>query len=494
MPGANCANQAELVDVGPALSFTEKGTLAADRTEFARSALLWTLVMSMDTNGTARVQEFIQGLDFSFLSGSASSTVAGQFIFGAAGYQVDFGKLTVSQPAVTWVGAGKPSDEQVALVGGDAQKALDRVYTFASGESDLVRTCALLTQISNTTASSAQRSNALARYWANVLQFPASQLSTFRAIASASHVLLPFDATSSTVRQLFNNMNSSFPPSAACYPNLNADQLKAINTMETEAFGLSAITSSPSALDVNCFRNRPVYGVLDLARLRTPFTPQVKNAPRQAVQISTEAVSRVSVRLGRGLAGLPSTSILSANVTGADDARTHGTLGNMDHVLLTYLQSFPSIQAAGALVEHVLGASDTRAPPPSNISTLFNLTASLAELPVLEVAFFGTVGPNDLSLAVADFATADGELFFGSSDADAFRNWATQRAGSIVWADGAIAQQVVREGATKDQTFEEVWKGGATLLSNAATTGTKTSRNDVQRIVDAFGTIGYLGS
>ena len=53
---------------------------------------------------------------------------------------------------------------------------------------------------------------------------------------------------------------------------------------------------------------------------------------------------------------------------------------------------------------------------------------------------------------------------------------------------------VVRESATKDLTFEEVFKGGATLLSNAATTGTKTSRSDVQRIVDAFGTIGYLGS
>lgn len=149
LPGANCANQADLVDVGPALSFTETGTLAANRTEFARSALLWTLVMSMDTNGTARMQEFIQGLNFSLLDGPTASTIAGEFLFGAAGYQVDFGNLTVSQPAVTWVGAGKPSDAQVALVGGDVRKALDRVYTFAAGKSGVASRIHFTYMISN---------------------------------------------------------------------------------------------------------------------------------------------------------------------------------------------------------------------------------------------------------------------------------------------------------------------------------------------------------
>ncbi|KAG9124848.1 hypothetical protein FRC07_010022 [Ceratobasidium sp. 392] len=158
-----------------------------------------------------------------------------------------------------------------------------------------------------------------------------------------------------------------------------------------------------------------------------------------------------------------------------------------------YLQSFPSIQAAGSLVEYVLGASDVRAPPPSNTSTLFNLTSSMEKLPVLEVALFGTVGPDDLSAAVAGFANANGELFFVSSDADAFRAWAVQRAGSVVWADGALAQQVVRE-ASRDQTFELVWEGANKLLQNAQTIGTKTSRSEVQQVVDAFGRIGYLGS
>lgn len=134
LQGANCANQADLIDVGPALTYTERGTVSANRTEFARSALLWTLVMSMDTNGTARMQDFIQGLDFDLLDGPTSATVAGEFLFGAAGYQVDFGKLTVSQPAVTWVGAGRPDDAQVGLVSGDLRSALDRVYTFAAGE------------------------------------------------------------------------------------------------------------------------------------------------------------------------------------------------------------------------------------------------------------------------------------------------------------------------------------------------------------------------
>jgi hypothetical protein len=263
--------------------------------------------------------------------------------------------------------------------------------------------------------------------------------------------------------------------------------------METRAFGLDSVTSAPATLDASCFRSRPVYGILDIARLRTPFTSSVRDAPKQAVQVSSAAISRVSVRLGRDLAGLPTTSIATANRTGSDDARTFGTLDNMDHVLLTYLQAFPSIQAAGALVEYVLSAADARAPPPTNSSALYNLTASLAQLPVLEVALFGAVGPDDLSLAMADFATADGELFFGSSAADAFRAWATKRAGSVVWADGPIAAQVVRE-SVRDQTFEDVCKGASTLLANAASTGTKTSRADVQRIVDVFRTIGYLGS
>jgi hypothetical protein len=325
-----------------------------------------------------------------------------------------------------------------------------------------------------------------------VLQFPATQLDTFWDLARTSPVLLPFDAT--VVRPLFANVNQSFPPPVACYPGLSADQLAAINELETQAFGLDKIGSAPSSLDASCFPSRPVYGVLDIARLRTPFTSFVQHAPRQAVQISDASRSRVSVRLGRDISGLPSTSISSANATGADDARTFGTLDNMDHVLLSFLESFPSIQAAGALVEYVLGTSGARAPPPpSNTSVLFNLTASFEDLPVLEVAFFGTVGPEDISLAVADFAAADGELFFGSSDADAFRTWAVQRAGSVVWGDGATAQQVVREGV-KDQTFEEVWKGASTLLANADTTGTKTARREVEEIVSAFGTIGYLGS
>jgi hypothetical protein len=135
LPGANCANQANFVDVGPALPFSENVSVSANLTEFARSALLWTLVMSMDPTGVARIQDFVKRLDFTRLSAPNSSTIAGEFRFGAAGYQIDFGQMMVSQPSVTWESAGKPSDDQLALVGSDVRKALDRIYTFASGES-----------------------------------------------------------------------------------------------------------------------------------------------------------------------------------------------------------------------------------------------------------------------------------------------------------------------------------------------------------------------
>ncbi|CAE6422056.1 unnamed protein product [Rhizoctonia solani] len=477
LPGANCANQADLVDVGPALSYTEQG-VAANRTEFARSALLWTLVMSMDPNTTASMQRFIKRLDFTKLD-SGPESVYGEFLYGVTGFQFDFARMTVSQPAMTWQGSGKPSADQVVLVDDNARKALDRVYTFASGR---------------VLASSSQRSSALSRYWTNTLQFSASQLSDFRNIASASPVLLPFDASSSAVRALFSNVNQSFPPPAACFPGLSADELDAINSMETMVFGLDRISSAPLALDASCFPSRPVYGVLDLARLRSSFGPSEDNAPKQAVQVSANATSRLSIRLGRSGAGLPSTSIATANLTGSSDPRTFGTINSMDHVLLTYLQAFPSIQAAGALVEHVLASSESRAPPPTNTSALYNLTSGLTALPVLEVAFFGRVGPTDLVLAHADFAAPSGELFFGSRAGDAFRNWAVQRTDQVVWSDGPNAAQVVREGQTKDQTFEEVWDAAGLLLSNAETTGTKTSRSDVAQIASAFARIGYMGS
>ncbi|CAE6437927.1 unnamed protein product [Rhizoctonia solani] len=473
LPGANCANQADLIDVGPALSHTEQGSISANRTEFARSALLWTLVMSTDLNTTANMQRFVKQLDFTKLD-TGSDSVLGEFLFGITGYQVDFARMTVSQPALTWQGSGKPSADQVALVGPDARKALDRVYTFAS-------------------ASSLQRSSALARYWTNTLQFSPAQLSEFRDIASASPVLLPFNASSPAIRTLFANVNASFPPPAACYPSLSADKLDALNAMETAVFGLPKLGSAPSALDASCFPSRPVYGVLDLPRLRSSFGPG-HDAPNQAVQVSANATSRLTVRLGRNAAGLPSMSLSTANLTGSSDPRTFGTTSNMDHVLLTYLQAFPSIQAAAALVDHVLASSDSRAPPPSNTSALYNLTSGLAELPILEVAFFGTVGPSDLAFAHADLATPSGQLFFGSNPANTFRNWAIQRTDQVVWSDGPTALQVVREGKLKDPTFEEVWNGASVLLSNAETTGGQTSRADVARIANAFTTIGYMGS
>ncbi|KAF8755895.1 hypothetical protein RHS01_04667 [Rhizoctonia solani] len=372
-----------------------------------------------EPNSTERMQQFVKQLDFTKLEAASLD----------------------SSPAITWQSSAKPSTDQVALVSEDLRKALDRVYTFAT-----VRP-----------ASSAQRSSALARYWTNTLQFTSSQLSDFRRIASVSPVLLPFDATSSAVRSLFSNVNGSFPPPAACYPTLSTDELNAVNAMETGVFGLTRTGSVPSALDRAV--SRPVYG---------------KDAPKQAVQVAANATSRVSVRLGRDGAGLPLTSVATANLTGSDDARTFGTISNMDHVLLTYLQAFPHL------------------PDKHFCAVQSNLGLDRVAHPRSRVLWNGRTGGS--RVCVCGLCVPSGELFFGSSAGDAFREWAVQRTGEVVWYDGAAATQVVREGRTRDSTFEDVWKGANGLLSNAETTGVRTSRPEVARIVNVFTTIGYMGS
>jgi hypothetical protein len=50
------------------------------------------------------------------------------------GYVFDFAAQTISEPSVSFVTDGQPSNAQLADVDSTAHAALDRMYSFASGE------------------------------------------------------------------------------------------------------------------------------------------------------------------------------------------------------------------------------------------------------------------------------------------------------------------------------------------------------------------------
>ena len=100
-------------------------------------------------------------------------------------------------------------------------------------------------------------------------------LNTFIQVVKSSAFILPFDTTSSrggtSLTELMTNTTTTpFPPPLACYPDLSSSQLTKLNSLETGVFGLPSV-SSPSSFDTSCFPDRPVYGVVDLLRLRLPF-------------------------------------------------------------------------------------------------------------------------------------------------------------------------------------------------------------------------------
>jgi len=282
----------------------------------------------------------------------------------------------------------------------------------------------------------------------------------------------------------------SFPPSAACNPMLSAAQFKDINFIESALFGLPEVSPVPSTFQMDCFPTRPVYGVLDVLRYRLPFADGVKQAPLQAAVLNPDASSRLLLRSGAALSAYP--SVPSVNVS-AFSAADYGTIDHMNHVLLAFLKSIPIAQAA-ALGAFIADATNSTLPPPVAI---FNSTATTVEsYPVIEVALFGAVGQTDYDYAVSSFSTPSGQLFFGSQDANVFREWAvvasTDANAAVVWTDTADASEVVDETAQAEPEFMGVWNAAGSLISNAYAVGTVAGPQDVNTVVAALHQIGYF--
>ncbi|KAG8902208.1 hypothetical protein FRC00_000542 [Tulasnella sp. 408] len=471
--GGNCAQQAILLDINPS---------HADDThlQWARSAVLWSALQSGDTAASAELRKFVSALDYNKMGDSAGVTdqgSLGSFQTLASGFLFDFAQMAVSAPSLAWRAAVAPSDAQTGQVSESMESVLDRFYTSSS-------------------AFSTQSSIALQNYWVKDLNLDINLLPKFVAAVQSSPVLLPFDMTLGdnnkslpSTMQLQDPKTISFPPPLGCNPMMSASQLQVVNSIEQNAFKLPEVAAVPSSFNFSCFASRPVYGVLDVMRLRLPFLDKTDQAPLQAAVLSADASSRALIRPGTVLSLFPSVDSAEAPAS-AVRQRSYGTLKYMNHVLLAWLKSLPLGQA-GAIATFVANSSSTSAPP-----TTLNAT-TLASIPGMEVALFGTVGPTDIDHSISSLATPSGSLFFGSQTGTVFREWAANAATSstsVVWTDLATSAKVVRETVAEDSTFDAVWQGASTMITNANVMGKVTGASDVATIVGVFEQIGYLGS
>ncbi|KAG2023381.1 hypothetical protein CC2G_001042 [Coprinopsis cinerea AmutBmut pab1-1] len=432
----DCSPQALLVDSGKRL----KEELYPTRTQWVRAALLWNVVQAQDLQSSEDMLKFVQSAPWDSLPGDAPTNVKEEsFTASFSGFIYNFAAQTVTPISATFASQGQPTREQIARVGSTAQSTLDRMYTFAQ-------------------ASSVQRELALRNYWTTTLSQKSEDLTVFKALLSASPILLPFDATSSSIRGLFSNDSSSlFPPPLACYPGLSSQQRDRLNSLETSVFQLPA-SETPSNFGTGCYPDRPIYGVLDVLRLRLPFLDSRSDLPRQGAILHRDAVPRVVIHSGEVLsATFPNSQAPSFDASQLDP-RNFGTLNFSNHVILRYLTSMP-VDTAILLVQYLLGISNRPQAPPAPSSPLFNV---LATVPVIEVSIFGAVGPPDVAGTVSALATTSDSMFYGSDPAAALRRWTISGYGGTVhWAERADAPRIVKDDSFNDQVMNEAWEATA---------------------------------
>ncbi|GJJ09626.1 hypothetical protein Clacol_003849 [Clathrus columnatus] len=486
---SDCSSQAELMDLGGSLSPLS----TPNRTSWAQSALIWNLFETANVNLTKQLQLQIQQMPFHDLAvDGIVPDPNGHFLVPTSGYILDFANQTVTPRPTKFFSDAAPSAQQISEINPSVESTLDRMYSFAIGEADN-KCCGFLSWGSQIcTASSTQSQTALSQYWQDVLSLDVGNLPNFLSALRASSILLPFDATNKVISNFLSghesNSSISFPPPIACYPGLSSSQINSINLVETHAFSLSPITPpTATSLDPNCFINRPVYGMLDVWRLQLPFPDSRQGVAQQAVVLNgSEASVRAILHAGEMLSAFPGDNITDIHPFNVNP-QEFGTLSHIQHIALRWLQSFSSVDLAIAAAEY-LSQSPTQ--PPPSASPLLNATT-----PIIEVAFFGEVLlQSDVGSFVSDLTTPTGELFFGSSQGEAFRRWALQQSSppsttTITWTDSALAQQVVIETQTVNSKFENVWTASGNLITHGPTNSTS-----VQLVVNTFRALGLFSN
>lgn len=311
------------------------------------------------------------------------------------------------------------------------------------------------------TASATQRQNALKKYWTSVLLRSPADLAVFKTALVATPVMLPFNASSSQINNLLaESPSASFPPALACYPQPSNSFLSQLNLFELNVFALPSINSQ-SGFDPACDKNRPIYGVLDVLRLRLPFLGSNSNTVKQAITLTRDALPRAILYNGPIFSTISNVTV-TQNITLNNDPRQFGTPVLSDHVILQYLLSMPSVSVASAVVQFVLNT--TGIVPPDSTSLLFS---SLDSIPTLEVAIFGDVPPSDMTSTVSSFANPSGTLFFGSQDGSVLRNWTINSIGGpILWTLNSTSPLIVRDKSLSPQTtISQTWTGAATAIA-----------------------------
>ena len=127
--GSNCAEQALLIDVAPALSSVNTPNL----TQWARTAILWNLVESQDLAASQMLRTFVVQApwDTVTLNDSAQQDA---FRTNVSGYTFDFAAQSVMAPAHSFSAVAQPPTEQNSRVNPPTRTALDYMYGYAVGE------------------------------------------------------------------------------------------------------------------------------------------------------------------------------------------------------------------------------------------------------------------------------------------------------------------------------------------------------------------------
>lgn len=240
-----------------------------------------------------------------------------------------------------------------------------------------------------------------------------------------------------------------------------------VDMFETATFGLPTIRSNQTGFNASCYRDRPIYGVLDFLQLRLPFRDDIPSVARHAAVLNRDLNSRIIFSVGKGFSGIFDGTVSLA--PSQLDPRQYGTVNFLDHVILQHLTSIGDINIANSLVKFVLDSrTAVRAVPPDPSSTLYQVMKTLRPI---EVAVFGDVTSSDFSSIVSPFAIESGALFFGSEDGAALRNWTIGTAHlPIVWTQNATSSLVVRDNSLGDNPITRMWNSVSLALSRQVTT------------------------